>query len=60
MKKVLIALFAIVCIAIIEIFAIVYQVNGGGLAASIGGISAIATWRAIKSVDERKPPTPSK
>ncbi len=60
MKKVIIAITAIVVIGIIEVVAIVYQVNGGGLAAAIGGISAIATWRAIKSVDERKPPPSSK
>lgn len=56
MKKLIIALTAIITIGIIEIFAIVYQVDGGGLAAAIGAISAIATWRAIKSIDNRKRP----
>jgi len=56
MKKLLIALTAICVIGIIEVFAIVYHVNGGGLAAAIGGISAIATWRAMKTTETKKPP----
>lgn len=54
MKKLVIGIIAICVIGIIEIFAIVYQINGGGLAAAIGAISAIATWRAIKYTEEKK------
>lgn len=56
MKKAAIALTAIVVIGIVEIFAIVYQVNGIALAAAIGAIASVATWRAIKSSDKPKPP----
>jgi len=56
MKKIIIAITAVSVIGIIEIFAIVYDVDGGGLAAAIGAIAAIATWRAIKSTEAPKPP----
>lgn len=57
MKKLAIAITAICVIGIIEIFALAWQVNGGGLAASIGAISAIATWRAVKATEAKKPPS---
>jgi len=56
MYKILIAITAVTIIGVVEIFAIVYQVDGGGLAAAIGAIAAIATWRAIKSTETPKPP----
>jgi len=56
MKKLIIALFAVICITIIEIFALVYQVDGIALSAAIGAIASIATWRTVKSIDGRKHP----
>jgi len=56
MKKLLIGIIAICVIGIIEIFAIVYQVDGGGLAAAIGAISAVATWRTIKYSETKQTP----
>lgn len=56
MKKLAISIIAICIIGIIEIFAIVYGIDGGGLAASIGAIAAIATWRAVKYQEGKQPP----
>lgn len=56
MKKIAIALTAIVVIGIIEIFAIVYKVDGVALSATIGAIASIATWRAVKATTTTKPP----